>query len=190
MRSYLNYLSISIALISPFTSAFAEQSYQELEQVEAHSPQFPDALLELQKIHFKNQNWDQFFAYALFYRRNVMADQKSWEKNFRSRLYSLEILALSKHCLTEAAESVYQEGLAVAAQIKSKETVEIENAAIFAPPLKTFSQVRGTVQPISIPESILKQTNYWPIQNKFLQAVRHPKVLRVHVKSRCENENK
>lgn len=164
------------------------KSYLELENISEESPVFVDALLELQKIHFKTQNWDRFFSYSLFYRKKIMADEKDWQTNFRGRFYALEILALAKHCMTDMAEKVAVEGILIAKKLNSPERTSLEDTLIFVSPLKTLPQVRGTIDAIHIPESVFKETNHWPIQARYLQEVRHPKVLRVKVKSRCENE--
>lgn len=164
------------------------EAYPLLESISLDSEESKLSLVELQKLHYQRQEWDKFFAYAVFYRQKLLADPSLWQKNFSSRMISLEILALTKQCQWESAHQVGQLGLKIAQTLQSPEIAEIEHALVYLPPLQKLKNIQGPPKETSIPHSIQRRTRYWPIQTKTLSAIEHPKFLRLKVENRCSND--
>ena len=165
----------------------AEAAYRLLDGIEPSSDDFPDALVEIQKLHYVNQDWPRFFAFAQFYRANLAAHPEAVSKKYRSRAFSLEALALAKHCQWDIARVIDQEGLRLAAaspnihqdQAELNEILEhLEAAHRFPAVLKTqAAQLNST--------PVFNSTLFWGIPPKELARIPHPRVLRVKVKNQC-----
>ena len=161
------------------------EAYAHLESVLPQSPEFLSSLLELQKLHYQEQRWDRFFAYANFYRQKVLADPTNWSQNFNPRFFALEILALVKHCQWQTAEQVGQWGLHIAREIQFSSVGEIQRALNYLPPLERYKTIHRHANQSSIPSSIQSRTRYWPIHSQTMSYVDHPKQLRMKIESRC-----
>src|SRR5690349_15444881 len=94
----------------------SEEAYSVLEEIPAESPDFLSSLEELQKINYGKNEWDKFFATAVFYRLKYLSNPEALQKkeDFRPRMLALEILALGKQCYWEEAEWVAHLGIEIA----------------------------------------------------------------------------
>ncbi len=174
-------------------SGKTDQAYALLEKMPRENPDFFSAWIELQKIHYSHAEWDRFFAYATFYRKNYLegvppAEQKA---NFRARLLALEILALGKQCQWDSAFAVAKEGLDLAQKIGSPADVqEIDQAFSLVQLQHSYPKVKNAKDGSTIPHSIFKSELHWPIQNKNITQLEHPRLLRLKIKNLCELEDK
>jgi len=170
------------------------EAYSLLEAIPENSKSFVPAILEMQKIHYQRQQWDRFFAYANFYRQwltHRAAGDLTLQsggyllENFSARMFALEVMALGKHCLWEAAADVGRVGIETARQLQLPAPPEIEKALLYLTPLKKIKELQKPPQSTSLPSSIHSHTHYWPIHQRTLLSVAHPKFLRFKVESRC-----
>lgn len=164
-------------------------AYDEFETVSRKNDDFLLSLVELQKLHYKQQEWSKFFAYSVFYRKVYLNDSAQWKDNFKARVFTLEALALGKHCLWDQAYFILSQGIEIAKQLNSPDLEELEHALIFFPSLKSYTHPSLKAQENKhIPTAFFRDTNYWPIdfKNNLLNQIPHPRVLRLKVESRCE----
>lgn len=79
-----------------------KKAYGTLESVDSDTLAYRMAYLEMQKIHYRLQDWDRFFGFAQFYRKKLLP------QFFQPELISLEALALTKHCQYDASIRVIE----------------------------------------------------------------------------------
>ena len=77
-------------------------SRSELEAIAPGNPHFQWSIEELLKLHYREQNWPSFFAYAQYYRA-------AFSDSVRTRIQLLEGLALLRHCQNETLERLMRE---------------------------------------------------------------------------------
>lgn len=186
--------------LSPYAEALSalkenktSLAYEILESIPETDSNFIPALAELQKLHYKQQDWSKFFAYSIFYRQKFLQEKHKWNTNFNAQLLTLEALALGKHCRWEEAYSIVNYGLSVANQIQSpgslptpsKDTKDLKLVLIFLPPLKTYPRTQTPTQEGEIPHSIFRSLKYWPMDTRMLSSIAHPKYLRFRLESKC-----
>jgi hypothetical protein len=176
----------SSSLLAGESEVFDER-YKRLESISTESPKFISALVELQKIHYQKGIWDKFFAYAVFYRNRSLDSEEKWKSNFNSQLISLEVLGLAKHCHWQAGYQIAQQGIMIAKKVAPPQSIEIENALVFYPALKSFEEIRGKQQTKEVPDSLFREMNYWKIKNDAIRWVPHPRVLKFSIENRCQS---
>ena len=176
----------SIALFY-LEKGWTRAAISELEKVEPDDPTFLNALMELQKLHYRRQEWAKFFGYAVYYRTYFLNTPPGPQKNFRARLFSLEVLALAKHCLWNEAQDLAHSAIALAktAEPPEAEDTEIEEIPTYLQLLQTFPElITATANP-DLPDPVFRLGSYWPLSQKMFPQIRNPKVLRLTVQSKC-----
>lgn len=160
------------------------EAYKALDQIEMTAPEYQIAFLEMQKVHYRQKNWDKFFGYATYYRKNMLKAAP----NVHHML--LEILALSKHCQYDAAEKIF----AAASEYVTKDYLSQYKA--IADILNLQRELDGHVRtsPVKAPFEVLTPTVHWyiPEANRaalMSGAVKSPRGIRVVVKSACKDQN-
>lgn len=156
------------------------EAYAILESIPETAPDFTDALVELQKIHYRNQDWERFFAYAQFFRHRILAGTLT----LRARMISLESFALAKHCQWETSQSVLNWALTETA-IQSKAHDELLETKDYLRLHSSFPhEAIRSAQGNGI-GTLFSRTKAWKIQAKRLDNIPHPKYLRLHLDSQC-----
>ncbi len=161
------------------------EAYSLLDQIPVQDSEFLSALLELQKIHYTQNEWDKFFAYSIFYRQRYLT-----QPPFRlvSTLLSLEVLALSKQCLWEEALSLVEFGIDKSQSLKDKKSLEeLEQAAAVLKLHHSFPKLRNEKKGSDVPHGVLRSDLYWPIRANLIDTVQHPRFLRLKIENRCSN---
>lgn len=156
-----------------------------LENIPQSHPKFLSALLELQKLNYKNEDWNRFFAYAVFYRQNYINHPVVSQDQFKVRLLSLEALALGKYCLWKEADAVIYKGLEIAKKSSRSDIQELENTKMLLNALRVYPGAQKSARNAEIPSSIFQEIHYWPISHKRAMNVAHPKYMRLQLESRC-----
>ena len=185
------------ALSSP---VYDKNVYARLEGTPVESQEFPRAVLDLQKLHYSQKDWGRFFAYAAFYRNYLLKNVENPEAlkiGFKGRLFSLEALALGKHCLWDQARSIAQMGTRLAEKLDTPHLPELEHTLELLRLMHHYPLEPSTtrVHP-SAPESplnsrgtstasLFSSIRLWPIDAKRISAVKHPKFLRLSVANHC-----
>ncbi len=161
--------------------AYADTDYQRLANVRADNPGFVEALVELQKIHYRAQDWQKFFAYAMFYRKKIIAQTGS----LNSRLISLELMALSKHCRQPEAQLIGTGALAFARE-HGLDVSEIETTLVHLHLTGLYPNTLKGKENTSRPPAVLAGELYWKIPAEELRLISEPSQLRAIVQSRCK----
>jgi len=188
--------SKAIEPLSQFQKAMAAlssdstQGYSLLEQISPESSDFLPTLEELQKIHYKNKEWNRFFSYAIFYRNNYLNDQgaSKKEENFRPKMLSLEILALGKQCQWDEAFRVANFAIQYGKthSISKDKMKEIHHAFSLLQIQHVYPKVTDAKIGSEVSGSIFKETQAWPIHSsRVLPKIKHPKVLRLQLENLC-----
>jgi hypothetical protein len=175
-----------LALLFSFVLASAH-AFDALDDISADDENFIPALIEAQKKHYKHQEWDRFFANAIFYRYQKLNTLDQLKNNFKGRLIAMEVMALAKHCQWEEANTVLLPAMEIAKKIQSDDFSELEKEFVLLPAVKYFPHIQKKTTEAKIPESIFSSTQFWPIQSSSLQYVSHPKWIRVKVQNLCKN---
>src|SRR4051794_38655420 len=119
---------LSIVIIGQLNvAAFAGENegaklYQDFESMRPDVPLFIPTMVEVQKLNYKSERWDEFFAYAVYYRAKFLRTPVEQEAHFDNRMFSLESTALIKHCLYPEAKAVAEFGLSIAQRLGPKGT--------------------------------------------------------------------
>ena len=137
------------------------------------------ALVELQKINYKENQWDRFFGLALYYRNLVLSSSKERGKNFRQNPLVLEILALIRHCRFKESQKIKDWSLKLAQSLNTDSSYIKKTAPFFK-----LKKLVGD-QKIGPQNSLDEQIHSWPLKKHQLKWVDNPKNLRVKVKSQC-----
>lgn len=162
-------------------------AYHELEAIESHDARFVDALVELQKKHYQTQDWQRFFGYAAFYRKQLSSSANVAGSSFRARLLSLEVMALAKHCLWNEAREIGTSALALGKSLKVKELGELEDALTHVELAHSFPAAIEGKADERRPAPVFSDALLWRLRPSAMERVSHPKVLRKIVASRCES---
>ncbi len=141
---------------------------------------FLPALVEIQKINYRESRWDHFFGLALYYRRLLLSSPEQAKKNFRQNLLALEILALIRHCRFEESQKIRDLSLQLA-QKTNQDSAKIKKTGYFFNLKKLVSDQK----PDHSTKPLTEQMYLWPLKRQELKWVKNPKNLRVRVQSRC-----
>ncbi len=136
------------------------------------SPNLKTGIEELMKIHYRDQNWDRFFAYAQYYRLRYSPRE-------RTEVQLLEPLALLRHCQTRALPNVLAQIKADKPELRS----HIERIQALAE-----TRFKGKKANTVKHESPLAAH----FEGQFLRKASHDKILkanphklRIHVENQC-----
>lgn len=142
---------------------------------------FLDALTEIQKINYKDKEWERFFGRALFYRYLLIRDKGGVA--FHQRPIVLEILALSKHCRFKAAAQIAHWGREYAKKNNPDQPIdEIEKSIelfAFNDLISEINKDKGSKK------TKILMREMWAVNNKQMKLLTNPRNLRVKVESRC-----
>ena len=169
----------------------------QLQSLEIRSPHYPVAFSETQKALYKNAQWDLFFAYAQYYRKNLMP------LFFDPNLVTLEALALAKHCQFKPALEI-SEGISGVLTLLKKEKdqkflsqPQLNRASVTADEALALIQVQAAIPGnVDTKEKDRKVSAFsrnllWKIRNEesrstiIKQTIRTPRRLRVYVQNKC-----
>lgn len=156
------------------------QAYGILESIPESDSSFADALVELQKIHYRKQEWSKFFAYAQFFRHRLLQG----ELPMRARMISLESLALAKHCHWGTSQSVIQWAMQEAGSTKA-DRAELEETRDYLRLHSSFPHSAMAREDKKQIGAFFSKTKAWKIQAKRLNNIPHPKHLRLRLASKC-----
>jgi hypothetical protein len=163
--------------------------YTALSTIPVSSREYRYAFLEMQKLHYRNGDWDRFFGFATFYRKQLATTQ------FEPETIYLEVLALTKHCQFEAAQRLIA---SLKADVQTKLTgadarVHLERIDAIEDLLFLQTRIPGNIQTSAVnrPVKAFSSTLQWNIseQSKAQVAttiIKNPRALRVYVKNVCE----
>lgn len=162
--------------------AATREAYSMLESVAPEDADFADALVELQKLHYRRQDWGKFFAYAQFYRVKLVSGTRL---PVRARMISLEAMALAKHCRWATAESVLNWGLAQKDRMSREEHGELVAAREYMRLHNQFPKAAlANEDQVKLPGAFSTE-QAWKLEGKQLLAIAHPRSLSVKLKSEC-----
>lgn len=148
------------------------------EQINHQDKNFILALLEIQKIHYINKDWDQFFGRAFYYRNMLLSSKALAQKNFHQDLLTLEILALLRHCQFFPANQLHIYSLELAKKLK-KPSSNIKKTKYFL----TLQKRVG--DPLKKPSDWKQDTHLWPVTSQQLKWVDNPKNIKMRVQNVC-----
>jgi hypothetical protein len=159
------------------------EAYEKLESIPSGHKDFSDALVELQKIHYRRQDWGKFFAYAQFYRvKTAMTDSTA---PLKARMISLEAMALAKHCLWEKADEILNWGIAQKDRLDDANSKELLAAREYLRLHNQFPKSALAREDTRKLPSVFSTEQAWTLQAKALRTFSHPKALTVRLKSEC-----
>lgn len=163
-----------------------DRAHELLEKVEVGSKAFVPALEEIQKIHFIRKEWEKFFAYATFYRKALLSKKAEAQKNFSSRILSLELMGLARFCHWAVAERLAQASVEFAEELglDSSELKRTQSIMQLSRWVTTHNQKQ---QVHSMPGNFFSNRLFWKIEDHSISQVRHPRVLKMKVKNLCES---
>lgn len=164
-----------------------EGAYEKLSSVEESSADFVNALVESQKVHYRRAQWQSFFAYATFYRKKLLATPELTKKNFSSRMIALEVMALAKHCLWNEAREIGERALAQGREVGATNLAEIDETMARFKLVREFPKAIEGKADLKRPAPIFSRELLWPVADKSLLRVSHPRNLRMMVESRCRS---
>ena len=151
------------------------------ESINRGEADFVPALIELQKINYKENKWDRFFGLALYYRNLLLSAPAVAKSHFRQTPLSLEILALIRHCRFKESQQIKKWSLKMAQSINT-DSSQLKKTADF---FKLKNLVGDRKQRKSVKSLVKESINLWPLEKQELNRVDNPKNLRVRVKSQC-----
>lgn len=168
-----------------------ELALQNLDAINVNAPEYVQAFGEIQKIQYRNNQWEKFFGYASFYRAKLM------QENLDPQLNVLEALALIRHCQFEPAHNVIEQTKALIAnnkklndEAKVRAAADIQAAESILELQQnlaarvTSDEARKSIKAFSL-ESAWKVKESTK-QDMVKSAINNPRALRVYVKNRCE----
>jgi hypothetical protein len=162
-----------------------QEAYALLEKVSPDDPSFTLATVELQKIHYRTEDWQKFFAYALFYRKGVLTSREQAVQHFQARMISLEALALSKHCQWKEASDLIHSVIQSDIPMSDTDKSELQETLAYLKLQKGFAEIARARESSSKPSPFFNSSSYWNLSHEQMMRLPHPKHLRVVVKSRC-----
>lgn len=162
-----------------------DEGYSSLDAVGADDAEFVPALVEMQKVHYRRGEWQKFFAFAQFYRKKLLKDEQLTRRNFNERLFSLEIMALAKHCLWNEARGVGQRGLELARAVGARGDEIAETMAQYRL-IEEFPKAIAGKEDSRRPAPVFSKELLWPVSGRQFELIDHPRKLRLVVKSRCD----
>jgi hypothetical protein len=166
-------------------SGHIEEAKSDLVQIGLSDPTYLDALTELQKIRFKQGDWQAFFGGAFYYRKKFLSAEAGLHSNFRSRILSLEALALAEHCRWEQARTLAQASLDMARALKNSGEAELKDTLDYVELSHAFPKALASRSEPGTPSVLFSSTLFWKIQNQSIASIRHPEILRVKVDNQC-----
>ncbi len=146
-----------------------------LDEIPVASAEFLRGFVRSQKILYRLERWDRLFAQAQFARaRNL---------DLPPETVALEVLALTKHCAWNAAESVAR-WATQDAMLKGRSAEVIVRAASLLKLHQHFPDAGIPTAWSALPSTAFQSRAYWPVQADWrvtMERVAHPKHLRIIV---------
>ena len=178
--------------VSPFDEALrlidsgrTRDAYNKLESIPFGEQQFVDALIELQKMHYRHQQWQKFFAYAQFYRYRTVTDTAHVE--LKARMISLEVMALTKHCHWRTAQEVLGWALSQRGRLSAADFRELVETGEYIRLHNQFPRTATATSDLKkIANAAFSNVQVWKIKGKSMASISHPKYLSVKLKSECK----
>ncbi|MBF0208032.1 MAG: hypothetical protein HQK53_14225 [Oligoflexia bacterium] len=161
------------------------EGYALLDKISETDKDFIPALLETQRIHYKQQEWEKFFGYANFYRLNLLEKKEQWASNFSGEMLSLEALALIRFCYWEEASAIVARGLEIGKEISSPGVKWVDKTQYFISALKAHPKLESTDKKLNISGTAFSKKLYWPVNSNTLKNIHHPRVVRFKMTARC-----
>lgn len=160
------------------TSSLAADKISALENISAANPQFGEAMHRLHRLLYKEKKWNYFFGVSTF----LQVNQFDLSSETIQKKAALDILALSQHCLFDQALSLAKQFILAHSKQNSiikeaKAAVELQNAY----QLKKSQGQKFVSTPL-----VVRNNTYWPIATDRLKTIKHPKKLRMAVRSQCQ----
>lgn len=188
MNLILTVLALTLSFsLSEIASASEDQhpSVSTLEEIATDSPDFLGAMEELQKIYYSKQEWDKFFAYALFYRKKFLPSESLdfQRSKFSPTLLSLEILALGKQCHWDEAKEIAEASVILAKKL-NKGVSQLEEALHMIQLQSQYPNLKNVKSGAKIQSSLFKSVQLWPVNSKQIPT-QHPKFFRVKISNQC-----
>lgn len=158
-------------------------AYKLLENIPSSDPDFASAVGEIQKLHYRHQDWRKFFAYAQFYRLKYLSEEA---RPVSGRLIALEAMALAKHCRWSNADGILAWAQSQRRRMTQDDWSEVEAAGHFVDlQRKVPGAATAAHEDQKKVAAAFTREQAWKIEAKALAAIGHPKVLSVNVKSEC-----
>jgi hypothetical protein len=158
-----------------------------LSNISKDNPDFLQALTNLHKYHYKNNQWAKFFGHLMFYRILYLNPYDIKQEFLIPELIILEALALNKHCRWKQALSTLLDLKEKCKQLGVKfpvEAVEAETFIIASLRTNGFKTSKSETLPAVSP---MTKDGYWRIKKQQLQKLDNPKHLRMNVRSQCKD---
>lgn len=170
--------------LQSLNSGDQHRAYKILESVSASDDDFSAAATELQKLHYRHQDWRKFFAYAQFYRLKYL--QVNPERTIEARLIALEVMALAKHCLWDNADNVLAWALQQKRRLRAEDYAELQNTRDYLDLQRRFPGASNIAKEDRRKSPLaFSSEQVWRIEAKAMVSIAHPKLLSVQVKSQC-----
>ena len=166
--------------ITAFKKGRLSQARRFFEKINRGRKNYAPALLEIQKINYREKKWDRFFGMALYYRSELVSSVSLAKKYFFQEMLALEVLALIRHCKFNTAYQLVEQSLAMGKKA-GKKTEKIQKAGWFFN-LKKWSLENHQKKQKN---NFLKRIQFWPLNKQQLQWIDNPKNLRTRVESQC-----
>lgn len=156
---------------------------EQLERVPVSAPQYLQVLTKIQQVLYKKQNWDKFFAYALYYRSQYLNSKGDFKLHWREEIVSLELFALAKLCHWDAVKSLVEKLKMKVSQYGLESEIQFQKIATQAQLLLDYRY--STASSPSIQKKS-QELQLWPIPDNFISKISHPKNLRLKVENKCD----
>ena len=166
--------------LSLFQKGHLRQARAVFENINRGDTHFVPALVELQKINYKENQWDRFFGLALYYRNFLLSSPESVRKNFKQNPLALEILALIRHCRFKESKKIKEWSLNMAQTINKNPSKIKKTSSFFK-----LKKLVGDQNQNQKAKDLKEQISLWPLKKQELKWVDNPRNLRVKVKSQC-----
>lgn len=138
-----------------------------------------DTGVEDQKTAYREADWNRFFGFAYYYRSRALP--------FRARLYSLEALALARHCQWDAALLTLKEATVRAAQVgaPSADRAELSEIQTHVEAIHRFPKILLTTDHSISISPLFNSKRYWRVRPAQISQIQDPKNIRVRVENLC-----
>lgn len=160
-------------------------AYQLWDSMSPEDPEYPDALTELQKIHYRRQEWQKFFGYARFYREKVLRSDEGLKTKLRARLISLEAMALAKHCQWGPSRDLIDIALKLPQISSLSDRSELDEVRSYLELHHAYPHSNEAAGQPDKPRTLFTARVFWSLTSEQVARLSHPKNLRVVVENRC-----
>jgi hypothetical protein len=159
-----------------------ERLSEQIQELKTSDVLFVPFLVAQQKLLYKFEKWDQFFANAIFFRTRFLAKKNPPQES--QLLIALEVLALAKHCQWEKAKTITSESVKILKPTALPRD-SISEALDIVVLHENFPKQNSPEKFSKAPRNYFTSNPQWKIQKKYFKLLTHPKNLRVHVEHQC-----